>query len=308
MFLLITYSMKDTKRYIDLHSHTNYSDGLYVQPRENVALAALKGINIFAVTDHDNTAGYYEAKTEADKLGITLIPGVEITTPKYHLLGLNFDPGNKKFQDFLAYSKNIQNNKCKERINLIREYGFPITFDEVLKEFPNSRLAKYNIFAAMMKNPGCREIMEREFPEQSPLERFRTYFSKGGLVDGLEDVGVEVTDAVNETHNAGGVIIWAHPPKDAKDITEAEELFAKGIDGLEEQPKFVDKFNYALFRKFAEGNSLPISYGSDYHGPTFDRKILGMDENILSPELEELLNQGYVKIPSIKLEEVLKCP
>jgi 3',5'-nucleoside bisphosphate phosphatase len=296
-------TQKQRPRYIDLHTHTNFSDGLYVQPRENVALAALRGIDIFAITDHDNIAGYNEAKQEADKTGVIFIPGAEITTPKYHLLALNFNPNNKKFRDFLDYSKKIQNDKCKLRIEVLRDYGFPITFDDVLNEFPNSRLAKYNIFATLLKNKSCREIMEREYPNISPMERFRVYFKKDGIFSELDDVGVEVKDAINETHKAHGIVIWAHPPKDAKSIMEAYELMESGIDGLEEQPNFVDKFNYAMFRRFAEDYNLPISYGSDYHGPTFDRKILGRNDNILSPELEKLLNQGYVKIS--RLEEAL---
>jgi predicted metal-dependent phosphoesterase TrpH len=309
MFLELLDSMKQEntrqdKKYVDLHSHTNYSDGLYSTPKQNVMLAALKGIDIFAITDHDTTLGYAEAKEEAEKVGLTLIPGVEITTPKYHLLAFNFDPENKPFLDFLQYSKDIQKDRCLQRVNSLRKHGYSLTFNEILENFPDSRLAKYNIFATMFRNAQCRAKMERDYPGFSPLQRFRKLFSGNGPVGHLLDNGVSESEAIYYVHEAGGIIGIAHPSKDIKDMTEMERLADLGIDFVEVQPNFRGKENggnrYSIedFERFAKKNSLPISYGSDYHGPTFDRAMLERGENVLHEDLEELLNKGYVKIPS----------
>jgi len=309
MFLLLEVIMKAKKQlYIDLHSHTNYSDGLYTTPRQNVMLAALNGLDVFAVTDHDTTKGYYESKSEAMNVGITLLPGVEITTPRYHLLSLNFDPENKPLLDFLQSSKDIQRDRCKSRVNALRAYGYDLTFKEITDAFPDSRLAKYNIFAAMFMNSKCRDRMENDYPGLLPLQRFRKLFSKEGPIGYLPDDGVSESEAINYVHNAGGIIGIAHPPRDIEYMDEMNALLELGIDFVEVQPHFRGRENKKYktedFEKFARENNLPLSYGSDYHGSTFDRVILGREENILHPDLEELLNQGYARIPDFRLEEV----
>ena len=88
-----------TKKYIDLHMHTRYSDG-ELTPKNLVSCMSARGMDIIAIADHDNYRAYFDAKTTAEKYGITLIPAAEITTPDYHLLALGFDPENKKFQKF----------------------------------------------------------------------------------------------------------------------------------------------------------------------------------------------------------------
>jgi hypothetical protein len=292
------------KRYVDLHTHTDYSDGLYTRPRQNVMLAALRGIDVFSITDHDTTLGYDEAKQEAEKIGITLIPGVEITTPRYHLLALNFNPDDKVLLDFLQCSKDIQRTRCKQRVGALIDYGFPMTFQDVTSVFPESRLAKYNIFASMLLNSACRQVMEREYPLLSPLQRFRKYFGKNGPLGNLPDGGVNPKDAISCVHAAGGMIGIAHPFKDIGNMSEMYDLLNLGIDFVEIQPHFRKKEtgNYTTedFERFAIENNLPFSYGSDYHGPLWDRTLLERGENVLSGDLEKLLNQGYVKIPNLE--------
>ena len=84
----------------------------------------------------------------------------------------------------------------------------------------------------------------------------------------------------------------AHPVKDIKDLLEMEVLVTQGIDFMEIQPQLRAKFDYQPFELFAQKNHLPVSFGSDYHGPTMDRQLLKRDENMLSPGLAKLLNLG----------------
>jgi len=296
--------METRNLYCDLHTHTNYSDGFYSNPKQNVMLAVFNGIDVFSITDHDTILGYKEGKKYADRVGLTFLPGVEITTSKYHLLALNFNPEDKSLLDFLEYSKHIQNERCRQRISRLREYNFPVTFQEVKKAFPYSRLTKFNIFCAMQMNQGCRDIMEREYPNLSPSQRFRKYFSENGMFKGFVDIGVPESEAIYYVHEASGKIGIAHPHKDIDDMSEMDKLFERGIDFVETQPnlrgKETGRYKTEDFEKFAERHFLPITYGSDYHGPTFDRQFLSRGENVLSKELVELLNSGYIKIPNLE--------
>ena len=292
--------MERKKLYCDLHTHTRYSDGMFLEPRELVRLAHFNGIDVLAVTDHDNCFGYDEAQSEGERLGMNVIPGAEITTPDYHLLALNFNPNDEGFAEFLKKSRGLQKEKCKLRVQKLRENGLPILMENVYEMFnpEKTRIGKFNVFVAMMFNPECRRIMYEQTPELGTYERFRHYMSN--VIGKLPDFGVNEEEAINAVHSAGGVIGIAHPFKEIKDMDEMNRLVRLGIDFLEVQPNYRGRENKRYtnedFERFALQNGLPISYGSDYHGPSFNRELLLRGENVLSENLEELLNRGYVKI------------
>jgi len=302
-----TQEARNTPRFIDLHSHTNYSDGVGMTPKHLVQIKAYDGIDIMAKTDHDNLRGYEEAKQEADRLGITLLPGVEITTDKYHLLGINFNPDDKEFNEFIEYSRALQGDGCATRVKMVQETGVPITIEKVRKEFPESRLGKFNVAVAMQRDPECKEYLKQLHPGKTTFDIFSHYFREGGIAAGLERPSVSDEETIRAVHKAGGLVGLAHPPKDIDDMAELDRLVKLGIDFIEIQPLFKDKYPYHIFEQYAKEHGIPISYGSDYHGPTMDRKSLGRGENILSPELEAVLNKGYVKISNShpQLEECL---
>ena len=279
------------KKYIDLHLHTRYSDG-QLNPEQVVELEAQRGIDIMAITDHDNLRGYFKAKEAAEQYGVTLIPGVELTTPNYHLLAYNFNPEDKKFWEFVEYSRELQRQGCGARINKLRELGMPITLEKVAKEFPKGRLGKGNIRNTFQRDSECREYLNGKHEGLTPTEVFFHYLGKEGLISNLEPKrGVDSYEAIKNVHAAGGVIGIAHSPKDIKDMKELEILVMQGIDFLEVQPNLKPQYEYQKFEDFAKENGLPISYGSDYHGPTMARELLGQGENILTEELKELLTK-----------------
>ena len=275
-------------KYIDLHTHTNYSDGIFHEPRMLVSTAAYRGIDILAKTDHDTFAGFEETKKEADKFGLILIPGVEITTPSYHLLAYNFQ-ANERFLKFLEKSKKFQEDACKLRAELLHKTGVPINLEKVLEMFPQSRIGKHNLLFTMLGDEECKEYLRKEHPEKTPYEIFKYYFGKKGIASNLPDrPGVSFQEAIDKVHLADGVIGIAHPTKDVKDMKEMDILLEAGIDFMEHQ--ILDaKTTYAPFLEFAKKNNLPITYGSDYHGPTFFRQPLGRQGNILTEELAGLL-------------------
>ena len=93
---------------VDLHNHSYYSDGV-LSPSEVVGLASEAGCDLFSLTDHDTTDGVPEAQIEADKLGIQLLNGVEISAlwknMTIHLVGLGIDLNSDILQEGLAHNK-----------------------------------------------------------------------------------------------------------------------------------------------------------------------------------------------------------
>ena len=122
---------------IDLHMHTTASDGEY-SPTEVVKMVKEKGLEIFAITDHDTTSGVDEALEEANRQGLRLIPGIEFSAKdneakKVHILGYNLDYRNP---DFIAIYKSYtddRNRRNNEFIQKFNELGINITLEDVKK-------------------------------------------------------------------------------------------------------------------------------------------------------------------------------
>ena len=101
----------------DLHNHSYFSDG-FLSPREVVRLASEANCDLFSLTDHDTTQGVVEAKHEADKLGLNLVHGVEISAfwrnSAIHIVGLGIDIENDLLQTGLEFNQNLRNDRAKK--------------------------------------------------------------------------------------------------------------------------------------------------------------------------------------------------
>jgi len=256
--------------YVDLHMHTRYSDGTTI-PEQNVIDAAILGMEVISITDHDITTGYKEAVQEAKRWGVKVLPGVEVSTARCHILGYCFDIENKQFQDFLAYSRNCQEEIVKERVERLQDIGIPITFEKLKNYFPETRLGKVNLSVSLILDEECREYLGNPAVQ----DIFKTYLRKGGLASGIEAEEATPQQAIDEIHGAGGIAVLAHPCKDFDSIEELDIM--KGLDGMETQPKYFE--NNKAFEFYARQHGLLITYGSDFHGaryisrPMLDRTI-----------------------------------
>ncbi len=277
-------------KYIDLHTHTcNYSDG-DLTPKAIAKQAALNGLDIFAISDHDNYRAFFDAKNTADAYGIILLPGTEFTTPDYHLLALNYDPTDKAFQEFTDHSRALQRNDCERRVEILRNDDVPITMGQIDKEYPLARLGKGNLIQTLFMNPTCKEYISARHPNEPTRQIINYYFGETGIASNLDPRhGVTPAEAIHATHKAGGAIGIAHPQKDVDTIAELEILIDQGIDFIEIQPDFKEKYDYSKFETYANDHDIPISYGSDYHGPSMKRNMLSRGENVLTKGLANLL-------------------
>jgi len=279
----------ERKKYIDLHMHTEFSDGV-AAPEHLARIAALNELDIIAITDHDKIDGYERCKREGEKWGLKVIAGVEVSTNKYHILGLGINPESKQFNDFLDYSAKQQREVTAKRVNFLAKQGIPITLEKLEKAFPHSRLGKCNLYMAMLQDVECRKFFENR--EEKLTDRLYKQCLKEDGDKELVDKNTRVTCAIaiNEIHQAGGLAIIAHPFKEVKDMAEMDELRRLGLDGLEIQLNYNGRNE--PFRKYAEENKLLVTFGSDWHGGLFGRIMLdgkSDGQNILYSKLAEAL-------------------
>lgn len=253
---------------IDLHTHSNRSDGSY-SPSELVDLAVQKGITYIALTDHDTIEGIDEAKRRAEEISsssdtpITVIPGIEFSTDwngrDVHVVGLNIDHTNKEFVgklDFFLESREGRNRKMAENL---RNIGIGISYDALLKSFPDSVLTRAH-FAKYLYEYGyvrsTHEAFERYLGPDAPC-----YVPREKITP---------IQAVEMTLMAGGIPVLAHPLIYKFGDEKLRELIAEmkeyGLAGIEAMYSTHSPEDEEYIRKLAAECDLKISGGSDFHG------------------------------------------
>ena len=121
---------------VDLHCHTTASDG-GLSPKELVARAASLGIEVLAITDHDTTQGVPEARSEARRQGVVLVPGVEISAvsgrKEIHLLGYFVDPDHAGLQTLLSRAREARRTRARQMLERLGELGLPVEWDRLVE-------------------------------------------------------------------------------------------------------------------------------------------------------------------------------
>ena len=270
---------------IDLHAHTTVSDG-GDDPRKLVRAASAAGLSAIAVTDHDNDAGCAEAIDEGTKLGVEVVPGVEISCdvedlaergfeprarPTMHLLGYFIPQTNNELSEGLADLQYHRANRNRIIVDRLNELGVDISFEEVEAEAggPGSQIGRPH-FAAVMVRHGAVPDYQAAFDE---------YLAKGAKAY----IGRKLyrpVEAVELMTRAGVVPVLAHPltmniPFDQIERF-ADELVEAGLKGIEGYHGDWSLQEQAPLRAYAERRDLIASGGSDYHGDMRpDRRMPG---------------------------------
>lgn len=247
----------------DLHSHSTASDGT-LSPAALVERAHANGINVLALTDHDATAGLDEARITADVLGLTLVPGIEISVTwkdqTIHILGLHIDPANEALQNGLTRLRKFRDWRAEEIGRGLEQHGIPEAYQGA-KKYAHGSIVSRTHFARFLVEHGHAADLSQVF------KRFLVR-GRPGYVAG--DWAV-LEDAVGWIRAAGGEAVIAHPGRYKLSATHRRSLFSafkecggvaiEVISGSHSQDEHGTMVSYA--RQFG----FLASVGSDYHGP-----------------------------------------
>jgi predicted metal-dependent phosphoesterase TrpH len=246
---------------IDLHVHTNKSDGQF-SPGDVVKRAVSNGVILLAITDHDTVDGLAEAKEEASRTGLSFIPGIEISVSgnnELHLLGYHIDPNNK---DIIKMNEEfaVMRDEREERIyTWLAEKNVDIT-REILHKNLAARSVSRSHFARALISAGYA----RDFSEA-----FRKYLSTSEFYT-LDRPKVSPEYGIEKIRNAGGVAVLAHPSSLNLDIGALGAMISKlvdvGLQGLECYYSAYNKQVTDLYIDLAKKYELVVTGGSDYHG------------------------------------------
>lgn len=277
---------------IDLHTHSAVSDGTQT-PTQLIRAAVQAGLGTIAITDHDSTAGWSEAFTAAKGTGLTVIPGMELSTnhgpASVHMLAYLFDPLNA---EIVAETARIRDGRARraERIvdKIARDYD--LSWDDVLAESSDgTTLGRPHIADALVRKG---HVPNRSAAFESILHWRGGYYEKYYAPSPVEGVRMIVA--------AGGVAVLAHPATHGRyrpmDDAIIRQLVDVGLFGLEVGHRDNSEEGKARLLVLARKYGLEVTGSSDYHG---DGKPNQLAENTTRPEvLDKLIARGTGAAPS----------
>jgi len=256
------YAVGMPERPIDLHAHSSVSDGTET-PAELVAAAAAAGIGTVALTDHDSTAGWDEALATGRELGVTVIPGLELSTQleyaSVHVLGYLVDPLDA---DLVAATAEIRAERLGRAESMVGRIArdYDLSWADVLAQTtPGATVGRPHIADALVAK-GI--VPDRTAAFQTILNWRGGYYQPHKAP--LPITGVELIVG------AGGVPVIAHPgargPSSLFDDARIRALVGAGLAGLELQHRDNAPERLPRWRAWAAEYGLVVTGSSDYHG------------------------------------------
>ena len=248
----------------DLHAHSTYSDGL-LAPAALVARAAGRGVDVLALTDHDDTGGLAEAAAAADACGLTLVAGAELSVSwevhTIHVVALAIDPANRVLDDGLAAIRSGRDARARRIGESLARAGIPGAYEGARRYVTSERLISRSHFARFLVEAGhAREVKDV----------FRKYLTVGkpGYV---AHAWASLPDAVAWIHAAGGLAVLAHPGRYKVTATGMRRMLsdfrAAGGDAIEVLSPSHTAAQCAEYATHARTFGFLASAGTDYHGP-----------------------------------------
>ncbi|MGG4214400.1 PHP domain-containing protein [Paenibacillus alvei] len=252
----------NVKRY-DLHTHTQASDGMQ-PPADNVRWAKEKGLAGVAITDHDTVAGLEEALEEGKRIGITVVPGVEISTraggKDIHILGYFMDYRNKVFLERLEKLRQTRDTRNDLILSQLRSLGVEITLDEVVATMGRPLAPDESI-----GRPHMADTLVQKGYAKDMRDAFDRYLAEGA--PGYVSVPrVEPAEAINWIREAGGVPVVAHPGLYGNDELVRSIIEEAKPVGLEVRHSDHDAETESRYTTMAAQYGLIATGGSDFHG------------------------------------------
>lgn len=270
-------------RYADLHLHTYHSDGTR-SPREVVDLAKVRGLDIIAISDHDNLAAYFEIKPYADQAGVMLIPAIELSCAfggiDVHILAYAFDPNDERIGLRLRSFRETRARRGYAMVERLRSLGYDVHSERVDQLAGGGSMGRPHVARALVE-AGYVASVDEAFDRLLGA-------GKPGYV---EKERFSIPEAVELIRGAGGLTSVAHPavyPDHAKIVPQ---VLDSGVDGVEVFHPDVDEIERTRYQNLARLRGKLITGGSDDHGTAKMTETLGtirVPEDLIAPILERL--------------------
>ncbi len=280
---------------IDLHTHSTASDGMY-SPSHLVMLAAEKNISVLALTDHDSIEGLDEARKKAEEVGITFVPGIEISIEwnkgEFHLLGLSLKKIDQKLLNLITFLHEERENRNRKIIQRLQENGIDISYEETVEKSRTKNIGRPHIAKILVEKKKVKKIQQA----------FDLYLANGRPCY-VKKRGADLDKAVDAIRSSGGIPVQAHPLSMYVSWSHINDVIAHikeiGVEGLEAYHPGAKITEAKRLEKLARTFDMIVTAGSDFHGEKLraDRKLghssgnLKIEDRFWSEELKPALEK-----------------
>lgn len=281
-------------RYIDLHVHSNCSDGTF-SPEELVVLGIKQELVAFSLTDHDTICGVEPAMRKAEEFDhkIQVIPGVELSckymvTPsqsvEIHMLGYQYDIHNKKLIDTLENISKERDARNQKMCKNLQDAGYPISYEALCERFGDTILTRAHFARLLLENGG---VPSMDYAFHTCLSSDSPYF--------VNREYLTPKSAIELIQESGGIPVLAHPLLYKLSVSQIrhmlDQLTSYGLCGIEALYSRNRGTDEAFVRKLADEYNLFITGGSDFHGSN-------------KPDIELGRGTGDLRVPVMLLENL----
>lgn len=256
---------------VDLHSHTNVSDG-QDSPEQLVEYARAVGLSVLAITDHDTLKGWQQLRERERASALTIVPGAEISCRtsggmSVHMLGYLFDPDDVRLNELMELTRDDRIPRIRRMIELLNAAQIDVTFEDVLRHSDS---------AATVGRPHLADALVTRGVVEDRNEAFARFLHNDSpfYVGHLAPTPEEAIAAIKA---ADGVSVLAHglagSRGDTYTIDEIAALVSVGLDGVEVEHRDHDSQARSTLREFAAAMNIFMTGSSDYHGIAVGQRL-----------------------------------
>ena len=254
---------------VDLHIHSTFSDGAFT-PEEIVKLASNRGLAAVAITDHDNTDATLLAIKAGKKLGVEIVPGVELSVEpessgdeEIHILGYYIDWQDENFQEKLRHFREARWQRAYKILEKLDRLGVEIEPQQLFQLAGKGSVGRMHV-AKVLKDEGFVNYFQEAF------DRYLAY-GKPAYVPKLRLTSQEALELISRL---GGISVIAHPLYGGNSREIIQKLKGFGLDGIEVYYTNHTPEDVKRFQSWAKAFSLLSTGGSDCHGGTLNEEVL----------------------------------
>ncbi|HCA42474.1 MAG TPA: PHP domain-containing protein [Bacteroidetes bacterium] len=244
----------------DLHTHTNFSDGV-LSPSDLISKAAIAGLNLLSITDHDNVNAIEIAINEGKNKDIEVIPGIELSAnfngKEIHVLGYFIDHKSKILESYLKNFRTVRINRVINILERLKEFNVHLEFQDIINQEgvgENTSIGRPHIAKALVKQKYVNTF----------AEAFTKYIGDDKPAY-IKKENPDIKEVIKLINDIGGLSFLAHPGRMFKN-GEVNELTGIGLDGIETLHPSHSNEDRKFYSELASQNFLLESGGSDFHG------------------------------------------
>ncbi|MCI5952943.1 MAG: PHP domain-containing protein [Anaerostipes sp.] len=296
------------KHYIDLHMHSLYSDDGEHTPASLVDMCHEKGIQIMAISDHNQVAAIAEGRKRAKELGMIYISAIEIDCTfhdrNFHVVGYGI---NEQEPYFTQLNDDIYQQEVKlseKKMELTRELGFDVTKED-LDQLSDNGVYTGEMFGEVLlgkeeyrEHPLLKPYREGGDRSGNPYVNFYWDYYSQGKPCYTKVIYPSLAEAVDQIHRCGGKAVLAHPGANLRGKYEVFDQMMEevALDGVEAFSNYHDEATVDYFYKKGQEYNIMVTCGSDFHGKTKPSIQLGECHCPYDQEfIEEMLKaQGLI--------------